>query len=83
MQTESTRAKAMLVLPYVSLAQEKTLSLKPMASALNIKVTGFYAGKGGPFAGTEPEIAVCTIEKVRGLDLSRSCEVSGTRRTVW
>jgi len=67
MQTESTRAKAMLVLPYVSLAQEKTLSLKPMASALNIKVTGFYAGKGGPFAGTEPEIAVCTIEKANSL----------------
>ncbi|EKX38827.1 hypothetical protein GUITHDRAFT_115154 [Guillardia theta CCMP2712] len=82
MQRETGRAKALLVLPYVSLAQEKTLSLKHTASPLNIKVTGFYAGKGGPFAGTEAEIAVCTIEKANSL-VNRLIEESRQASLQW
>ncbi|KAG5504467.1 hypothetical protein JKF63_04919 [Porcisia hertigi] len=61
------RKSCILVLPFVSLAEEKTMALQPLTVAFNFKVDGHY-GSCGRFPLCEaPAIYVCTIEKANSL----------------
>jgi len=60
------KKKAILVLPYVSLVQEKCSSWQPLFGSAGITVEAFCAGTGnvGAFIEGDIDVAVCTIEKV-------------------
>jgi len=58
--------KALFVVPFVSVAAEKSSSLSRLLGS-SMKVQGFYAGAGDLADLTDTDIAVCTIEKANGL----------------
>ncbi|KAG5478973.1 hypothetical protein CUR178_05555 [Leishmania enriettii] len=61
------RKSCFLVLPFVSLAEEKTMALQPLAAAFGFIVEGHY-GSSGRFPLSEaPAVYVCTIEKANSL----------------
>ncbi|KAG5504851.1 hypothetical protein GH5_05482 [Leishmania sp. Ghana 2012 LV757] len=61
------RKSCFLVLPFVSLAEEKTMALQPLAAAFDFIVEGHY-GSSGRFPLSEaPAVYVCTIEKANSL----------------
>ncbi|KAG5478752.1 hypothetical protein LSCM1_06156 [Leishmania martiniquensis] len=61
------RKSCFLVLPFVSLAEEKTMALQPLTTALDFNVEGHY-GSSGRFPLSEaPAVYVCTIEKANSL----------------
>ncbi|KPA83836.1 putative DNA polymerase theta (helicase domain only) [Leptomonas pyrrhocoris] len=61
------RQSCFLVLPFVSLAEEKTLALEPLAALFDFRVDGHY-GSSGRFPLCEaPAMYVCTIEKANSL----------------
>ena len=62
-----TKRKALIILPFVSVAREKMYSLQALFQDCGIKVGGFM-GSHSPAGGlTQVDIAVCTIEKANGL----------------
>ncbi|GAU88532.1 hypothetical protein RvY_01215-2 [Ramazzottius varieornatus] len=62
-----TRKKGLFILPFVSLAREKMLSLQKMLHGSGIRVGG-YMGQIRPKGGMKRlDIAVCTIEKANSL----------------
>ncbi|CBZ27293.1 DNA polymerase theta (helicase domain only),putative [Leishmania mexicana MHOM/GT/2001/U1103] len=61
------RKSCFLVLPFVSLAEEKTMALQPLATAYDFNVDGHYGSSGRfPLCGA-PAAYVCTIEKANAL----------------
>ena len=61
------RQSCFFVLPFVSLAEEKTLALQPLANVFDFNVDGHYGSFGRfPLCGA-PAIYVCTIEKANSL----------------
>ena len=63
-----TRRKAIFVLPFVSIVVEKVRYFSKIFRRAKIKVKGFYSNKGGAGGlGRNCDIAICTIEKVRGM----------------
>uniref|UniRef100_A0A8C5MDB7 DNA polymerase theta n=1 Tax=Leptobrachium leishanense TaxID=445787 RepID=A0A8C5MDB7_9ANUR len=62
-----TRKKALFILPFVSVAKEKTYYLQNLFQEVGVKVGG-YMGSSAPAGGfTSLDVAVCTIEKANGL----------------
>ncbi|KAM9319608.1 DNA polymerase theta [Gastrophryne carolinensis] len=62
-----TRKKALFILPFVSVAKEKTYYLQNLFQEVGVRVEG-YMGSSSPacrFAAVD--VAVCTIEKANGL----------------
>ncbi|KAE8621126.1 hypothetical protein XENTR_v10004692 [Xenopus tropicalis] len=62
-----TRRKALFILPFVSVAKEKTFYLQNLFQEVGVKVDG-YMGSSSPAGGfCSLDVAVCTIEKANGL----------------
>ncbi|XP_018101295.1 DNA polymerase theta isoform X2 [Xenopus laevis] len=62
-----TRRKALFILPFVSVAKEKTFYLQNLFQEVGVKVDG-YMGSSSPAGGfSSLDVAVCTIEKANGL----------------
>ncbi|XP_075710826.1 DNA polymerase theta [Rhinoderma darwinii] len=62
-----TRKKAIFILPFVSVAKEKTFYLQNLFQEVGVRVGG-YMGSSAPTSGfTSLDVAVCTIEKANGL----------------
>ncbi|KAM8975158.1 LOW QUALITY PROTEIN: DNA polymerase theta [Pelodytes ibericus] len=62
-----TRKKALFILPFVSVAKEKTYYLKNLFQEVGVKVDG-YMGSSAPARGfSSLDVAVCTIEKANSL----------------
>ncbi|XP_075053555.1 DNA polymerase theta isoform X2 [Mixophyes fleayi] len=62
-----TRKKALFILPFVSVAKEKTYYLQNLFQEVGVRVAG-YAGGSSPAGGfSSIDVAVCTIEKANGL----------------
>ena len=59
--------KVIIILPFVSIAQEKSAYLKGIFEPVGVKVGGFMGGQAptGGFAAVD--IAICTIEKANSL----------------
>ncbi|KAI5688572.1 DEAD [Leishmania braziliensis] len=61
------RKSCFLVLPFVSLAEEKTMALQPLTAAFDFNVDGHYGSSGRFPLCQAPAIYVCTIEKANSL----------------
>ncbi|XP_068127042.1 DNA polymerase theta [Hyperolius riggenbachi] len=62
-----TRKKALFILPFVSVAKEKTYYLRNLFEEVGVRVEG-YMGSSAPACGfSSLDVAVCTIEKANGL----------------
>jgi DNA polymerase theta len=65
-RVSETRRKALFIVPIVTLAEEKTRSLRELLPP-NLAVEGFYRSRGDGFLDSDPnggaDVAVCTIEK--------------------
>ncbi|KAM4700701.1 DNA polymerase theta [Discoglossus pictus] len=62
-----TRKKALFILPFVSVAKEKTYYLQNLFQEVGVKVEG-YMGSSSPAGGfSSVDVAICTIEKANGL----------------
>ncbi|XP_018429530.1 PREDICTED: DNA polymerase theta-like, partial [Nanorana parkeri] len=62
-----TRKKALFILPFVSVAKEKTYYLQSLFQEVGVRVEG-YMGSSAPSCGfSSLDVAVCTIEKANGL----------------
>lgn len=59
--------KAIFVVPYVSIAQEKVHSLKPLFRELNLRIEAFSGRINPPGGLTQCDFAVCSIEKASSL----------------
>eukprot|EP00919_Chromeraceae_sp_WS-2016_P056522 GHVR01134180.1.p1 GENE.GHVR01134180.1~~GHVR01134180.1.p1 ORF type:complete len:291 (+),score=100.13 GHVR01134180.1:169-1041(+) len=53
--------KALIVLPYVSLCEEKTRTLRRLWECCGVRVDAFYSGQG--LWSPSTDVCVCTIEK--------------------
>ncbi|XP_010084212.1 PREDICTED: DNA polymerase theta, partial [Pterocles gutturalis] len=62
-----TRKKALLILPFVSVAKEKKCYLQALFQEVDVRVEGYMGSMppAGPFSALD--VAVCTIEKANGL----------------
>lgn len=74
------RKSGIFVLPFVSLAEEKTLALQPLTTAFDFAVDGHYGSSGRFPLCDAPAIYVCTIEKANSLlnymlEEGRTCEI--------
>uniref|UniRef100_UPI00358F608A DNA polymerase theta-like n=1 Tax=Myxine glutinosa TaxID=7769 RepID=UPI00358F608A len=59
--------KALITLPYVALAREKTHRLKNVWQGAGIRVGGFMGNESPPGGLAACDVAVCTIERANGL----------------
>eukprot|EP00116_Pleurobrachia_bachei_P000092 sb/3460354/ len=73
-----TQQKVLFVLPFVSVAGEKTRYLEGLLELTRIKVGGFFGTKSPPGGFGRIHIAVCTIEKANSIvnRLAESGELS-------
>ncbi|XP_073433090.1 DNA polymerase theta isoform X2 [Dendrobates tinctorius] len=62
-----TRKKAIFILPFVSVAKEKTLYLQNLFQEVGVRVGGYMGGSAPAGGFTSLDVAVCTIEKANGL----------------
>ncbi|XP_073523632.1 DNA polymerase theta-like isoform X2 [Phyllobates terribilis] len=62
-----TRKKAIFILPFVSVAKEKTLYLQNLFQEVGVRVGGYMGGSTPAGGFTSLDVAVCTIEKANGL----------------
>ena len=74
-----SQKKVIIILPFVSVAQEKTNYLTQVFESVGVKVGGFMGGHSpaGGFAATD--IAICTIEKANSL-VNRLLEENSTQQ---
>jgi DNA polymerase theta len=62
-----TKKMAMVVLPFVSLCEEKVAHLSKLLEPLGRTCKGFYGSKGGALPGADVGAVVCTFEKANTL----------------
>ncbi|KAJ3127313.1 hypothetical protein HK098_006492 [Nowakowskiella sp. JEL0407] len=62
-----TRKKAIIILPFVAIVNEKTNYIKKMFHSLNLNVVGYFGNLGGSTSFDNVDIAICTIEKANSL----------------
>lgn len=62
-----TRKKVVIILPFVSIAHEKSKYLQSIFESVGVKVGGFMGGQSPPGGFSAVDIAVCTIEKANSL----------------
>ncbi|KAG8349163.1 putative DNA polymerase theta (helicase domain only) [Trypanosoma vivax] len=63
----NNKKSCFFILPYVSLAEEKTESLRPLGDALGFAVEGHYGTHGRLPLPKRTAVYVCTIEKANSL----------------
>ncbi|KAM4046137.1 LOW QUALITY PROTEIN: DNA polymerase theta [Anomaloglossus baeobatrachus] len=62
-----THKKAIFILPFVSVAKEKTFYLQNLFQEVGVRVGGYMGGSAPAGGFTSLDVAVCTIEKANGL----------------
>ncbi|KAM6309814.1 DNA polymerase theta [Podargus strigoides] len=62
-----TRKKALLVLPFVSVAKEKKCYLQTLFQEVDVRVEGYMGSMSPAGRFSALDVAVCTIEKANGL----------------
>ncbi|XP_072737364.1 DNA polymerase theta [Ciconia boyciana] len=62
-----TRKKALLILPFVSVAKEKKCYLQALFQEVDVKVEGYMGSMSPAGRFSALDVAVCTIEKANGL----------------
>ena len=62
-----TKQKVLFILPFVSVAGEKTAYLKGILEGTGLRIGGFFGTKGPPGGISKVDVAVCTIEKGNGI----------------
>ncbi|XP_063812911.1 DNA polymerase theta isoform X2 [Pseudophryne corroboree] len=62
-----TRKKALFILPFVSVAKEKTYYLQNLFQEVGVRVAGYVGGLSPAGGFSSIDVAVCTIEKANGL----------------
>ncbi|XP_069058813.1 DNA polymerase theta isoform X2 [Pleurodeles waltl] len=62
-----TRRKALFILPFVSVAKEKTYYLQSLFQEVGLRVEGYMGGSSPAGGFSSVDVAVCTIEKANGL----------------
>jgi DNA polymerase theta len=59
--------KAMMILPFVSVAREKMFSLQELFEDAGVRVEGFMGSQNPPGGFQQIDIAMCTIERANSL----------------
>ncbi|XP_068883861.1 DNA polymerase theta [Aphelocoma coerulescens] len=62
-----TRKKALLILPFVSVAKEKKCYLQTLFQEVDVRVEGYMGSMSPAGRFSALDVAVCTIEKANGL----------------
>ncbi|NXL77581.1 DPOLQ polymerase, partial [Leptocoma aspasia] len=62
-----TRKKALLILPFVSVAKEKKCYLQTLFQEVDVRVEGYMGSMAPAGRFSAVDVAVCTIEKANGL----------------
>ncbi|XP_050770857.1 DNA polymerase theta [Gymnogyps californianus] len=62
-----TRKKALLILPFVSVAKEKKCYLQALFQEVDVRVEGYMGSTSPAGRFSALDVAVCTIEKANGL----------------
>ncbi|XP_059677103.1 DNA polymerase theta [Gavia stellata] len=62
-----TRKKALLILPFVSVAKEKKCYLQALFQEVDVRVEGYMGSMSPAGRFSSLDVAVCTIEKANGL----------------
>ncbi|XP_054244104.1 DNA polymerase theta [Indicator indicator] len=62
-----TRKKALLILPFVSVAKEKKCYLQALFQEVDVRVEGYMGSMSPAGRFSALDVAVCTIEKANGL----------------
>ena len=71
------RKKVLIILPFVSIAHEKSNYLQQILEPSGVKVGGFMGGHSPPGGFASVDIAICTIEKANSL-VNRLLEENST-----
>ncbi|RXG58641.1 DNA polymerase theta [Armadillidium vulgare] len=61
------KKKGVFILPFVSIAREKTYSLQRLFGVAGVRVEGFMGGQSPPGGFQKTDIAICTIEKANNI----------------
>lgn len=61
------RKKAIMVLPFVSVAREKMLYFRDLLTPAGLRVEGFFGGYNPPGGFENVNVAICTIEKANSI----------------
>lgn len=71
--------KVIIILPFVSIAQEKSAYLQGIFKPVGVRVGGFMGGQAPPGGFAAVDVAICTIEKANSL-VNRLLEEKATQQ---
>lgn len=61
------RKKAIMVVPFISVAREKMLYFRDLLVPIGLRVDGFFGGYSPPGGFEKLDLAICTIEKANSI----------------